>query len=175
MDANTSNAGPKKGARRSGERTPGTTLLPSTRLDNILQGDGVTGNLIMSKEASFVLSIATEEFIKRMAQAGQRQAAAARRNTVVYKDMASSIQQYQEFMFLEDIIPRPISLSEALARRAQKEKERLEEDPALASVPQDLPPPSVSVSHAAQAKGKGKSKAANGKERDTEKTSSTSQ
>jgi hypothetical protein len=58
----------------------------------------------MSKEASFVLSIATvhitfvlcdsgvyttpqEEFIKRMVQAGHRQASASRRNTVNYVDM----------------------------------------------------------------------------------------
>jgi hypothetical protein len=61
-----------------------------------------------------------EEFIKRMVQAGQRQAYADRRNMVNYKDMgmlkmatlpspivsyqhiqASTTQQYQEFMFLQ--------------------------------------------------------------------------
>lgn len=57
----------------------------------------------MSKEASFVLSIATvhiaflfcdsgvytsqEEFIKRMVQAGHRQVSASRRNIINYVDM----------------------------------------------------------------------------------------
>jgi len=57
----------------------------------------------MSKEAVFILSIATvrglfsgpmihlnysqEEFVKRLAQAGQRQASARRRGTVNYTDL----------------------------------------------------------------------------------------
>lgn len=61
----------------------------------------------MSKEASFVLSIATvhiafflcdsgvyttpqEEFIKRMVQAGHRQASASRRSIINYVDMGQS-------------------------------------------------------------------------------------
>ena len=73
-----------------------------TRLHLLFQG--ITTNLSMSKEASFVLSIATvpipfvlcdsgayttpqEEFIKRMVQAGHLQASASRRNIVNYVDM----------------------------------------------------------------------------------------
>jgi len=115
----------KKEGKRTGERVLGTTLLPISRVENIVQADGtsrlplrnrccwrdftvvfqgITTNLSMSKEASFVLSIATvyiafvlcssgvyttpqEEFIKRMVQAGHRQASASRRSSVNYVDM----------------------------------------------------------------------------------------
>lgn len=69
---------------------------------------GGTGSIALSKEATYVLSIATvslnhipfrstsltrldvqEEFIKRMAQAGHRQAAADRRTNVNYEDMCT--------------------------------------------------------------------------------------
>lgn len=115
----------KKEGKRMGERVLGTTLLPISRVENIIQADGmsrlplrngccwcdftsvfqgITTNLSMSKEASFVLSIATvyiafvlcdsgvyttlqEEFIKRMVQAGHRQASASRQSSVNYVDM----------------------------------------------------------------------------------------
>ncbi|KAF8645223.1 hypothetical protein AX16_008050 [Volvariella volvacea WC 439] len=115
------------------DRLPGESLLPIVRVENILQAEGVTGNLALSKEGLFILSVATEEFIKRMAQAAQRQAAFERRNAVTYRDMAASIQQYQEFMFLEDTVPPPMPLSEALRLRTAREKELLEEDPAALS------------------------------------------
>jgi hypothetical protein len=69
-----------------------------------IQRLGVTGNLALSKEGLFVLSIATvceiiisflfcclianqEEFIKRLIQAGHREASAHRRNQINYTDM----------------------------------------------------------------------------------------
>lgn len=74
-DAETeANASKKKSP--SGERIPGSSLLPAMRLENIIQADGmsartclasdalnvspgVTGNLALSREGLFVLSIAT--------------------------------------------------------------------------------------------------------------------
>ncbi|KAF8630952.1 hypothetical protein AX17_005308 [Amanita inopinata Kibby_2008] len=133
MDETESASSTNKNGTAHGERVPGCSLLPTTRLENILQADGVTGNLALSKEALFVLSIATEEFIKRMAQAGQIHASAKRQNAVHYTDMAASTHQYQEFMFLKDTIPTPISLAEAMQLRQAKEKAMLEDDPALAT------------------------------------------
>ncbi|KAG1818437.1 uncharacterized protein BJ212DRAFT_1268954 [Suillus subaureus] len=132
----------KKSGRRLGERVPGTTLLPPSKVENIVQPDSAnfSASITMSKEALFVLSVATEEFIKRMAQAGHRQAAAKRRGTVNYSDLACSTQQYQEFMFLQDTIPEPISLAEALDRRAMKEKEDLEANPAMSTTHRQSPP-----------------------------------
>ncbi|KIJ64437.1 hypothetical protein HYDPIDRAFT_28381 [Hydnomerulius pinastri MD-312] len=165
--ASASTTGQKKGGKRAGERAPGTTLLPMARVENIIQADGITSSLSMSKEAVFVLSIATEEFVKRMAQAGHRQASASRRNIVNYADMASSTQQYQEFMFLQDTIPEPMLLSEALERKLAKEKEDLEANPAMSSAIQTQPTPSAPMPSISQANGKSKSKSrtVNGKEK----------
>ncbi|KAG5726665.1 hypothetical protein E4T56_gene16677, partial [Termitomyces sp. T112] len=83
-----------------GHRVPGQTLLPAVRLENIMSADGVTGNLSLSKEGLFVLSVAAEEFIKKMARAGHLRASNERRTAVNYSDMCAATQQYQEFMFL---------------------------------------------------------------------------
>jgi len=122
----------KNGTGRAGERLPGHTLLSAVRIENMIQADGVTGNLALSKEGLFLLSVATEEFIKRLIQAGYREASAHRRNTINYKDMSATTQQYQEFLFLSDTIPTCITLSEALLLRQRKEKRVLEGFPALA-------------------------------------------
>ncbi|KAJ7459852.1 hypothetical protein FB451DRAFT_1182145 [Mycena latifolia] len=113
------------------ERIPGESLLPSLRLESIIQAEGVMGSLALSKEGLFMLSVATEEFIKRLAQGGHRQASVERRTSVNYRDMAATTQQYQEFMFLQETIPSPVSLSEALKLRELKEKEMIDDDPAL--------------------------------------------
>jgi hypothetical protein len=114
-----------KNGSGGGERLPGHTLIPALRLENIILSDGkslsrilltslfksfagVAGNLAVSKEGLFILSIATvsdtyltdysvlpndglkEEFIMRMAGAGHLQASSERRNSVNYRDMGES-------------------------------------------------------------------------------------
>jgi len=167
-DPEASSASVKKGSRKDGKRIPGQTLLAMNRLENIMQADGVTGNLSMSKEASYVLSIATEEFIKRMALTAHHQMSAERRCTVVYADMSMTAQQYQEFMFLRDTIPHPMPLSEALERREMKEKQNLNTDPAIStttSLPNFASISSSGPSHPFVSKPKVKSRVANGKEK----------
>lgn len=170
-DAETdANASKKKSP--SGERIPGSSLLPAMRLENIIQAEGVTGNLALSREGLFVLSIATEEFIQRLVQAGHLQASSQRRNMVSYSDMAVTTQQYQEFMFLRDTVPPPVSLKDALLLREAKERELLEEDPAMATsfpIPSSAPTPdarsTISNVSNATAYAKSKSPVANGKEK----------
>jgi len=120
----------------------------------------------MSKEASYLLSIATEEFIKRMAQAGQRQAGTERRSAVNYSDLSSTTQQYQEFMFLKETIPHPMTLTDALERREMKEK-GVDMEPAI-STTSTMPSVSFSAlgaSHSFVSKPKGKSRVVNGREK----------
>lgn len=73
--ASTSSAGEKKGGRKLGERIPGTSLLPAPRIESMIHADGttvssttylavfisqgITGSLTMSKEAIFMISVAT--------------------------------------------------------------------------------------------------------------------
>ncbi|KAF8158285.1 hypothetical protein B0H34DRAFT_448808 [Crassisporium funariophilum] len=156
----------KNGTGKAGERAPGHTLLPAVRLENMIQADGVTGNLALSKEGMFVLSVATE-FIKRLIQSGHREASAHRRSMINYHDMAATTQQYQEFMFLSDTIPAPVSLADALMLRQAKEREILEDNPAMAPpfhIPSSAATPDAGISTSDAPKSK-RSRTANGKEK----------
>ncbi|KAK7469226.1 hypothetical protein VKT23_003715 [Stygiomarasmius scandens] len=155
-------------------RIPGQTLLPAVRLENIMQADGVTGSLAMSREGMFILSAATEEFIKRITQGGHREATAEGRSTIHYHDMANTTRQYQEFMFLQDIMPTPMSLTDALELREAREKELFNDDPSQAQStstahnraynPNTMLHPSLSSMSHTNSKPK-KSRSANGKEK----------
>ncbi|KAF5369565.1 hypothetical protein D9758_002688 [Tetrapyrgos nigripes] len=105
-------------------RLPGQTLLPAVRLENIMQADGVTGSLSLSREGMFVLSVATsskqEEFIKRLTQGGHREAIAEGRSSIHYADMA--------------ILPPPMSLADALELREARLKDIRDEDPSLSTL-----------------------------------------
>ncbi|KAH9049913.1 hypothetical protein EDB84DRAFT_1555867 [Lactarius hengduanensis] len=133
----TTTNGKRKHQRKSGERVPGHTLLPVNRLENILRADGESGP--MSKEAQFALSIATEEFIKRFTKAGHQLASAEKRNIISYRDMATIAAQNSSLKFLEDVVPLPIPLSLAFERHGLKEKELVDEDPALSAHPVQKP------------------------------------
>ncbi|KAI0926960.1 hypothetical protein AcW1_007661 [Taiwanofungus camphoratus] len=139
--------------RRSGERVPGHTLIPATRIENIMHADGSGGH--MSKEALFMLSIATEDFIKRLAEAGLQEAGVERRYVVSYRDVASATQHNSEFSFLQDTVPFPVSLAEACRYKAAKEKELLEDDPAISAPvtePNTLVSSGPSISHSLKSK-----------------------
>ncbi|KAF4617755.1 hypothetical protein D9613_006044 [Agrocybe pediades] len=136
----------KNGSTRPGERVPGHTLLPATRIENMLKADGITSDISLSKEGLYVLSVATEEFIKRLIQAGHREASAHRRNQINYTDMATTTRQYQEFMCLNDTIPAPVTLKEALVLRQERERQLYEENPAFSSSLYPTPaPPAPSI------------------------------
>ncbi|GJE97191.1 hypothetical protein PsYK624_134040 [Phanerochaete sordida] len=117
------------------ERVPGQTLIPMDRLETILDSEGVASH--MSKEAMFAVAAATESFIKRLAETGYRFAHHEQRSTFNYRDLASSTMTFKEFEFLRDTMPTPISLTDALERRAAKEKELLE--PAVSTAPSPIP------------------------------------
>ncbi|KAI0648082.1 hypothetical protein C8Q79DRAFT_551981 [Trametes meyenii] len=127
-----------KGRRKLGVRVPGHTLVPQDKLDNILQAEGAGAH--MSKEAVFMLSVATEEFIKKLAEAGYRQTTSENRQHVQYRDLATLTQRH-EFKFLDDTVPIPMSITEAMTLRAAKERELLEDDPAVSAVAPSSPPP----------------------------------
>jgi len=167
-DAAKSNNTSKNGTGRAGERVPGHTLLSAVRINNMIQADGVTGNLALSKEGLFLLSVATEEFIKRLIQAGHREANAHRRNMINYNDMAATTQQYQEFMFLSDTIPTCITLAEAMMLHERREKEMLEDNPAMApSFPMasSAPTPDAEPTMSDMSKSTKRSRSTNGKEK----------
>ncbi|KAK7690014.1 hypothetical protein QCA50_006656 [Cerrena zonata] len=141
--------------KMTGERVPGRSIIPLSRVEGLLEADGEGG--YMSKEATYLLTIATEEFIKRLSVAGHRQASGSKRLQVNYRDLAITAHQHPEFKFLSDTIPEPISLADALKLRASKEKELLEDGPVTAApsiVHTPTPSTTPSIPQPSKAKGK---------------------
>ncbi|KAG2059695.1 hypothetical protein BDR06DRAFT_949075 [Suillus hirtellus] len=84
------------------EREPGKSILPFSRVQKIIKADKELP--IVARDATFLISLATEEFIRRLSEACQKLAERERRTTVQQKDVASVVRRADEFMFLEEII-----------------------------------------------------------------------
>ncbi|KAF5382722.1 hypothetical protein D9615_002833 [Tricholomella constricta] len=80
-------------------REAGKSLLPFSRVQKIIKADKDIP--IIAKDATFLISLATEEFIKRLSEAGKRIAERERRTTVQHKDIATVVRKVDEFLFLE--------------------------------------------------------------------------
>ncbi|KAI0766386.1 histone-fold-containing protein [Trametes elegans] len=104
-------------------REPGKSVLPYSRVQKILKADK---DLVMvQREATFLISRATEEFIGRLAEAAQRLAERERRTTVQAKDIVTTVRRAEEFAFLEELFPW--SELEQPARRKPKAAREKEE------------------------------------------------
>ncbi|KDR82645.1 hypothetical protein GALMADRAFT_57722 [Galerina marginata CBS 339.88] len=66
-------------------REPGKSLLPFSRVQNIIKADKEIP--IVAKEATFLISLATEEFIRRLTEAGHQVAHREKRSTVQHRDI----------------------------------------------------------------------------------------
>ncbi|KAG1753569.1 uncharacterized protein EDB91DRAFT_1043230 [Suillus paluster] len=84
------------------ERELGKSILPFSRVQKIIKADKELP--IVARDATFVISLATEEFIRRLSEACQKLAEREKRATVQQKDVASVVRRAEEFMFLEEII-----------------------------------------------------------------------
>ncbi|KAJ2935417.1 hypothetical protein H1R20_g1677, partial [Candolleomyces eurysporus] len=112
------------------DRLPGKSLLPVSRVQKIIKADKDIP--IVAKDAVFLISLATEEFIRRIVVAGQRQARGDNRATVKHQDLASVVRRIDEFMFLEEILPW--MAPDLAPKRISKVKE-LASAPALKAAP----------------------------------------
>ncbi|KAI9512432.1 histone-fold-containing protein [Russula earlei] len=95
-------------------RESGKSLLPISRVQKIMKADKELP--LVAKEAAFLISLATEEFIKRLSEASHHIAHREKRVTVQQRDVASVTRRTDEFLFLDEIIPWP-DTSEAPPRR----------------------------------------------------------
>jgi histone H3/H4 len=99
----------KKEDRVQRNREAGKSLLPIARVQKIVKADkarwharwtiirnwrAVQDIPIVSKEAIFVISLATEEFIKRLSEASQRVASREKRLTVLQRDIGVDYCRY---------------------------------------------------------------------------------
>ncbi|BEI82840.1 hypothetical protein CcaverHIS002_0307080 [Cutaneotrichosporon cavernicola] len=145
------------------EKEVGTTMFPIARVKRIIKSDKDLD--MMSAEATFLISVATEYFVKHFMEEGYTKARLEKRRIISYKDMANVVSRTEEFDFLKDVIPLPVTMSEALERRKAKlvadESAMMHEDdqprdpsePAgvigdsldLSNAPEDLPPLALST------------------------------
>ncbi|QRV77636.1 Histone-like transcription factor (CBF/NF-Y) and archaeal histone [Ceratobasidium sp. AG-Ba] len=100
----------------------GESLLPIARVQRIMKADKDLPNV--TKEAVHTISVATEEFIKRLASEAYHQASRDRRTMVQYKDVALAVKRNPEMHFLEEMIPTAIPAPAALAQHKLKAQDR---------------------------------------------------
>ncbi|PBK75035.1 histone-fold-containing protein [Armillaria solidipes] len=99
-------------------REAGKSLFPVSRVQKIIKADKDIP--IIAKEATFLISLATEEFIKRLCEAAHKSAERNSRQTVQHKDLATIVRKDDEFLFLEDIIPWTITDGPAVKRKPKQ-------------------------------------------------------
>ncbi|KAI9058457.1 histone-fold-containing protein [Trametes sanguinea] len=106
-------------------REPGKSVLPYSRVQKILKADKEL--VMVQREATFLISRATEEFIGRLAEAAQKLAERERRTTVQAKDIVATVRRAEEFAFLEELFPWS-ELDQATRRKPkalqEKDKEK---------------------------------------------------
>ncbi|GJE86292.1 histone-fold-containing protein [Phanerochaete sordida] len=105
-------------------REQGKSLFPVSRVQRVLKADKDLP--IVSREAVLLISLATEEFVKRISEASHRLAVREGRATVQRKDMASVCRRADEFLFLEELIP--LYEPEAAGRRKPKALQPKDDD-----------------------------------------------
>ncbi|KAG7088615.1 hypothetical protein E1B28_012589 [Marasmius oreades] len=114
-------------------REPGKSLFPFSRVQRIIKADKDIP--IMAKDATVLISLATEEFVKRLCQEAHRIAEREKRTMVHAKDIATIARKADEFLFLEEILShrpaeqlkrKPKALAEKEKEPAEKEKEPAE-------------------------------------------------
>jgi len=101
-------------------RESGKSLLPISRVQKIMKADKELP--IVAKEATFLISLATEEFIKRFSEASYHIAHREKRVTVQQRDIASVARRADEFLFLEEIMTSPDDAPDPPARRKAQTK-----------------------------------------------------
>ncbi|KAF8516828.1 hypothetical protein BU17DRAFT_67274 [Hysterangium stoloniferum] len=118
-------------------RKPGETYIDQQRVEKIIKAHG--DMLPPSKDAVFLISLAAEEFIKRLAHTGRDHAESDKRKGILQRDIASAANNLRHFSFL-----KAIPISDALQKHAQKENERT-------LIATELVPPSTAIGNGTSA------------------------
>ncbi|SAM81706.1 related to DPB3-third-largest subunit of DNA polymerase II [Ustilago bromivora] len=114
----------------------GTSVFPTARVSKIIKADRDVD--ICSKEATLLISIATELFLKKLADEAYTNAKLDKHKHIFYKDLSRAVQQIEYLEFLKDAIPTPMALSSALdARQRKLQQKHLEENMILEGTLED--------------------------------------
>ncbi|TIC11038.1 histone-fold-containing protein [Wallemia mellicola] len=117
-----------KSSKKDFKREKGTTHMPIARVQKIIKADKEMENC--GREATFLIAVATEYFIKYLTDAGYIEARLDKRNTIQYKDLgmlnlcvqkplliktsAHAVDKSEELEFLKEIIPSKLTMQKAL-------------------------------------------------------------
>ncbi|KAI6094656.1 hypothetical protein EDD16DRAFT_1502858 [Pisolithus croceorrhizus] len=119
----------EQAVKETHEREAGKSVLPFARVQKIIKADKDLP--MVARDAAFLISMATEEFIKRLAQASQKVAEREKRSTVQQRDVASVTRRADEFFFLDEIISGPQPTTAKRKPRALQEEQSVLEEPTL--------------------------------------------
>ncbi|ORX97841.1 histone-fold-containing protein [Basidiobolus meristosporus CBS 931.73] len=119
----------------------GVSEFPIARVKRIIKADPEVNNC--SNEAVFLISKATELFVKKFSASGYNYSQADKRKTLAYKDLANIPVNEDVFEFLSDILPKTQPTSKASNNTTEetepsanmKDSELLPSDP---SVPTEI-------------------------------------
>ncbi|KAI9568386.1 hypothetical protein HD554DRAFT_2205063 [Boletus coccyginus] len=103
------------------DREPGKSVLPFSRVQRIIKADKELP--MVARDATLLISLATEEFIKRLSQACQSLAEREKRATVQQKDVATIVRRADEFLFLDEIIGSQESTGRRKPQKAKVDAE----------------------------------------------------
>ncbi|CAG8070329.1 unnamed protein product [Penicillium olsonii] len=97
----------------------GQSALPISRVKKIIQLD--EDIVQCSNNATFVIAMATEMFIKHLAEQGYNVVKTERkpRKTVQYKDLASAVSHTDNLEFLSDVIPKTTTYKQFKEKKAR--------------------------------------------------------
>ncbi|KAF9905127.1 hypothetical protein EC991_002013 [Linnemannia zychae] len=106
----------------------GVTQLPVARVKRIIKEDKDVQ--MVSNDAVFLISLATELFLESFATKAFNLAKIEKRKTVSYKDLATAVTQHDSLEFLQDVVPKTMTLTAAIEkqRAAQEEAEMGDDD-----------------------------------------------
>ncbi|KKZ60112.1 hypothetical protein EMCG_05137 [[Emmonsia] crescens] len=102
------------------EEISGHTALPLTRIKKIIHLDEDIAQC--SNNAAFVIAVATEMFIRYLAEQGHNVVKSERkpRRTIQYKDLATAVARIDNLEFLADVIPKTTTYKQFKETRAKE-------------------------------------------------------
>ncbi|ORZ26258.1 histone-fold-containing protein [Lobosporangium transversale] len=103
-------------------KAKGVTKLPAARVKRIIKEDKDVQ--MVSNDAVFLISMATEFFLESFTKKAFNLARIGKRKTVSYMDLATAVTQHDSLEFLQDVVPKTMTLTAALEKqRLAKEKD----------------------------------------------------
>ncbi|KGQ01748.1 hypothetical protein PAAG_11466 [Paracoccidioides lutzii Pb01] len=102
------------------EEVSGHAALPLTRIKKIIHLDEDIAQC--SNNAAFVIAVATEMFIRYLAEQGYNVVKSERkpRRTIQYKDLATAVSRIDNLEFLADVIPKTTTYKQFKEKRAKE-------------------------------------------------------